>query len=316
MRNWVILGLAFASIHSHGQVTLSPGESYTFEFNAFTYNGFTPAGANTRIFYTASGGGGPGSIRVEVFENSVSEPPLLSSTFFTSPIPVSGAWQDRQGVVRFTSINTTFTLLTLSAQIRFPNHDEYVQQVTVRPDTGGLPTLSVLDVVVAEPTNGTVNAVFPVRLSTAHTQTVTVAYATTNGTATAGSDYDAVGGTLTFDPGETNKSISVTVLADTISEGNENFRVNLTNPTNAVLAGSQSICTINELRVTSLAFHVDVSFNSVNQARYRIECSEDSSNWSPIAGAENVLGTGNTVTITHTNAACNPSRLYRVLLLE
>ena len=92
--------------------------------------------------------------------------------------------------------------------------------------------------------------------------------------------------------------------------------MSLTNPTNAVLAGSPGICTINELRVTSLAFHVAVSFNSANQARYRIEWTEDASNWSPVAGAETVLGTGNTVTITHTNAACNPGRLYRILLLE
>jgi hypothetical protein len=323
MRKGLILLLAFASIQSYCQVTLNPGESYTFEFNAFTYNGTVPAPPNTRIFFTSSGGGGPGSIRVEAFENSVSEPPILDTTFFTSPIPLGGTrWHDLQGVVRFTSINTTFTLNSLTAQVRLPNqdsnpyHDEYAQTVTPQPDTGGLPTLSVQDVVVAEPTNGTVNAVFPVGLSTAYTQAVTVAYSTTNGTATAGSDYNAVSGTLVFEPGETNKSISVTVLADVISEGNENFRVNLSSPTNAVLAGSQGTCTINELRVTSLAFHVDVSFNSVNQARYRIEWSEDASNWSPVHGAENVLGTGNTVTITHTNAACDPSRLYRVLLLE
>lgn len=180
----------------------------------------------------------------------------------------------------------------------------------------GLPTLSIHDVVVAEPTNGTANAAFPVRLSAAHTQAVTVAYSTTNATAAAGSDYEATSGTITFDPGETNKSISVTVLADTLPEGNETFLVVLANPINATLARSQATCTINELRITALAFHVDVSFNTVNQARYRVEWSEDASNWSPVAGAENVPGTGSIVTVTHTNAACNPSRVYRVLLLE
>jgi hypothetical protein len=59
-----------------------------------------------------------------------------------------------------------------------------------------------------------------------------------------------------------------------------------------------------------------VSLNSVNQSHYRIECTEDGVNWNPVPGAENVLGTGSSVTVTHTNAACNPSRVYRVLLLE
>jgi hypothetical protein len=187
------------------------------------------------------------------------------------------------------------------------------RMVTIRNFTApepvvGLPMLSIQDVVVAEPTNGTANAVFAVSLSATHTQAVTVSYSTINATATAGSDYEAGNGSLTFDPGETNKTIVVAVLADTISEGNETFLVGLTDPTNATLARSQTTCTINELRITALAFHVDISFNSVNQARYRVERSDDATNWSPVSGAENVTGTG--------NVACTPSRVYRVLLLQ
>ena len=180
----------------------------------------------------------------------------------------------------------------------------------------GLPTLSIYDLVIPEPTNGTANAVFPVRLSAAHTQAVTVAYSTMNATATAGSDYEATSGTITFDPGETNKTITVTVLADAINEGTETFLTVLSDPTNATLARSQGTCTINELRITALTFDVNVSFNSVNQARYRVESTDDGTNWSAVPGSENVLGTGNMVTVTHTNAACNPGRIYRVLLLE
>jgi hypothetical protein len=180
----------------------------------------------------------------------------------------------------------------------------------------GLPALSIHDVIVPEPTNGTVNAVFAVRLSAAHTQAVTVAYSTTNATATAGSDYEATSGTITFDPGETNKTIIVPVLADAINEGTESFLAVLSAPTNATLARSQGTCTINELRITALTFHVSLSFNSVNQAQYRVESSEDGMSWSAVPGSENVPGTGNMVTVTHTNAACNPSRVYRVLLLE
>jgi hypothetical protein len=187
----------------------------------------------------------------------------------------------------------------------------------VAPETVfGLPTISIHDVIVAEPTNGTANAVFAVKLSGAHTQAVTVVYSTTNGTATAGSDYQGTNGTITFNPGETNKTISVAVLADAINEGTETFQAVLSNPTNATLAKTQATCTINELRITALTFDVNISFNSVNQAIYRVEWSEDGTNWSGVPGSENVPGTGSVVTITHTNAACNPSRLYRVLLLQ
>ena len=63
--------------------------------------------------------------------------------------------------------------------------------------------------------------------------TTSVNFASANGTATAGSDYTAVSGTLTFAPGELSKNISVPILNDNIFEGNtsETFSVNLSAPT-------------------------------------------------------------------------------------
>ena len=52
-------------------------------------------------------------------------------------------------------------------------------------------------------------------LSAASAKTITVDYATSDGTATAGSDYTATSGTLTFAAGDTSKTIDVAVLADT-----------------------------------------------------------------------------------------------------
>ena len=77
---------------------------------------------------------------------------------------------------------------------------------------------------------------FTVSLSAASTQPITVQYATANGTATAGSDYVAAAGTLTFAPGETQKTVTVIVNRDTTPESNETFSVGLTNPTNATIA--------------------------------------------------------------------------------
>ncbi len=59
---------------------------------------------------------------------------------------------------------------------------------------------------------------------------VTVDYATANGTATAGSDYTAVSGTLTFREGETAKTLRVPIIDDDVSDSGERFVVTLSNP--------------------------------------------------------------------------------------
>ncbi len=67
------------------------------------------------------------------------------------------------------------------------------------------PSVSIADASVAEGNSGTKNLAFTVSLSAASTSQVTVAYATSNGTATAGQDYTAKSGTLTFAPGVTSQ---------------------------------------------------------------------------------------------------------------
>lgn len=108
-----------------------------------------------------------------------------------------------------------------------------------------LPVLTVSDVAVTEGNAGTVNATFTVTLTPSFTGTVTVDYATADGTATAGSDYTALSATtLTFLPGETSKLVTVSVLGDTTIETNETFFLNLSNPTNATIADPQGLGTI------------------------------------------------------------------------
>ncbi|MEQ9232689.1 glycoside hydrolase family 9 protein [Coleofasciculus sp. E2-BRE-01] len=108
-----------------------------------------------------------------------------------------------------------------------------------------IPTLSVDDVTVTEGDSGTVAAEFVVNLSEASDQEVTVEYGTDNDTATAGSDYTAQSGTLTFAAGETSKIVSVPVIGDTTVESNETFRLNLSNPSNGTIADAQGVGTIN-----------------------------------------------------------------------
>jgi Ca2+-binding RTX toxin-like protein len=94
------------------------------------------------------------------------------------------------------------------------------------------PRLFIRDAVVDE-TAGT--ATVPVLLGGpaggAFGSTVTVAYATANGSAVAGSDYAATSGTLSFAPGQTVKTIIVPITDDTALEGAERLSVNLSAPT-------------------------------------------------------------------------------------
>src|SRR5205823_993532 len=69
------------------------------------------------------------------------------------------------------------------------------------------PTLSINNVSVTEGNSGTTNATFTVTLSAASSQPVTVNYATANGTSIAPGDYQAMSGTLTFNPNQTTKTI-------------------------------------------------------------------------------------------------------------
>ena len=105
-------------------------------------------------------------------------------------------------------------------------------------------SLSINDVSVTEGNAGTISAMFTVTLLPASTQPVTVAYATANGTATAGQDYVAASGTVTFAPGETTKPLSILVNGDLRDEDNETFVVNLSNPSNAVIGDAQGVGTI------------------------------------------------------------------------
>jgi parallel beta-helix repeat protein len=74
--------------------------------------------------------------------------------------------------------------------------------------------------------------------------TVTVDYATANGTATAGSDYTAKSGTLTLADGEASKSISIPILDDAVYEGNETFSVTLSNATGGATIGAPANTTV------------------------------------------------------------------------
>ncbi|WP_041523840.1 retention module-containing protein, partial [Gilvimarinus agarilyticus] len=120
-------------------------------------------------------------------------------------------------------------------------YDEHLQFGIIDNDAQGqdLPLISVDYVLVVE---GEGDAVFTLTLSEPSTETVTVAYQTADQGALAGEDYTAVQGVAVFAPGETSVTVSIPIIDDDIVESlpNPEFALlNLSSPTNAVLADAQ-----------------------------------------------------------------------------
>ena len=113
-------------------------------------------------------------------------------------------------------------------------------------DNGAPPGLSIAD---ASLTEGKGSMPFEVTLAPASERTVTVHYATADGTATAPEDYTSASGSLTFRAGATARTVNVTIAHDTLAEGSETFTVTLSAPNAATLSRPTAIGEITDSRV-------------------------------------------------------------------
>ncbi len=107
-----------------------------------------------------------------------------------------------------------------------------------------VPAVSIADSSIVEGDAGIVPDVFFVSLSDDSAQIVTVDYRSINGTARAGVDYEAVSGTLTFNPGQTSAQIPVNVIGNVDDDGDRSFTMELSNPVNATIADGLATGTI------------------------------------------------------------------------
>jgi uncharacterized repeat protein (TIGR01451 family) len=116
----------------------------------------------------------------------------------------------------------------------------------VDDDHGGppIPAASIDNVNVNEGNAGLNSATFTVRLSISSATLTRVRFQTQDVTATAGSDYLAVSGELTFQPGETVKTFTVSIIGDVVFEENETFKIVITGADNATFSAPPAICTI------------------------------------------------------------------------
>ncbi len=97
--------------------------------------------------------------------------------------------------------------------------------------------------------------------------TITVQYATAPGSATAGQDYTSTNGTITFEPGEVDKSITVLITDDQLLENSETFTVNLSNPSaNASLVSATATVTISDDDSQASSVRFEMASYSVNES--------------------------------------------------
>ena len=126
------------------------------------------------------------------------------------------------------------------------------------------PTLSINDVSVTEGNSGNTTANFTLTLSTVSGVATSVTVNTSNGTATAGSDYTGtVNQVFTIPAGQTTLAVSIPVSGDTTHEANETFNVNLSNPVNATISDALGVATIQNDDSATLSIS-DVSINEGN----------------------------------------------------
>lgn len=173
------------------------------------------------VDFAVSGTATPGSDYIS-FGTSVTIPDgETSATITVTPINDPDA-ESPETVVATLSANAAYTIGTPSSAMVTITSDDLPPRVQFSRATSSGP-------------ESMTPAVINATLSAPSSQTVTVRYATANGTAVAGSDYTATSDTLTFNPGETSQAINVPITGDTTIEPNETFTVTLTLPVNATL---------------------------------------------------------------------------------
>lgn len=198
----------------------------------FTLTLSQPSNQNISIVYTTADGTAT-TANADYQPRSGSVGFGIGSTLATVSVPVVGDIVDEG--------DETFLLNLVSAT----NASLAVNQaVATIIDDDPLPAISIADAVTLEGNSGTKTLNFTVTLSAPSTQPVTVVASTSNGTATAGSDYTASTQTVTFSPGQTSRSVSFVLVGDAILEPTESFVVTLSNPTNAILGDMEAIGSI------------------------------------------------------------------------
>ena len=151
-----------------------------------------------------------------------------------------------------------------------------------------------------------------VRVSPVNTSEVTVEYATIEGSATAGDDFVASSGSLTFAPGETSKTISIPIVTDEYLEPDESFQVELSNPVNGYIKVGEPFVNVGlrnddtDIFISDEGYDAATSYEGMSLAWSDEFDGEfiDPANWTYDLGSGNG-GWGNNELQSYTNSANN-----------
>lgn len=159
-----------------------------------------------------------------------------------------------------------FFFLNLTASVEGVQVSRQGRATILDNDT---PKISIDDISQNEGNSGVSTFRFTIRLSLPSAKVVRVNFTTFDGTASSRGDYQTIKGTIQFNPGETTKTVSVTVRADNVVEPNETFFLKLSNVVNSVLADSEGLATIVNDDGTQT-----VRANSTRKSRLRMRASK------------------------------------------
>ena len=199
---------------------------------AFRLKLSAPSGQVVRVSYeTASGTATPGNDYVQVTPTQVAF--TAGNLYAYARVLINGDALNEPDETFYVNLSgaQNATIARTQAQGTILNDDS-------------APSLTINDVSVSEGNSGTKTLNFTVTLSKPSGQTVTVNYATADGTAKASSDYVAQNGALSFAPSETSKTISIVINGDTTFEGDETLFVFLSGATNASIGRARGVGTI------------------------------------------------------------------------
>ena len=306
-------------------VTIIDDDSSTLDF---TTNAVTVAETNTTLTLTVVRSGATNTaVAVDYDSTNVT---ASAGSDYTA---VSGTLSFAPGVTTNTITLTLAPDLTYEADETFrvilsgiTNSTLGIGTNTVTVDDDDLALLGfTVDSDSVNELDGTI-AIIVARTGVTNT-TVSASFTTTNGTALSGADYTATNGTVSFAPGETNKTITVSVTFDDDLESSEIFRIRLVSITNAASATYTNIpitltdsfggllpllpadvveiSSIQRLGDDFLRLHV----SGPTGTPFVIEASSDLLNWEPVV--RNLISSAGFEWITPIDKSI-PARYFRV----
>jgi hypothetical protein len=221
----------------------------TLQFSAANYNISEGSSLNTLITVTRTGGVA-GAATVNYATGGGTATPGTDYT------PVSGTLTFAPGETTKTftvsliddNLYEGATRETIGLTLSEPSGDvtlgsQKTATLTIH-ENDGRPSIIPSNPSVPEGHSGTTTVQYIVRLTNASVETISINYATADNTANAGTDYVATSGTLTFQPGEVEKTFPVQINGDTVEEVDERFFVNFSNPVNVNFFNGNGFVTI------------------------------------------------------------------------